>query len=257
MSRDRYDPYFWRDADRADSIRRKLAAEEKARKRAREEGRTWAPIKVEGRRNIATTFWGKAWCENLERYGDFETRLPRGRSYVRSGAIRDLVVEPGRVLAVVVGTDIYDVEVKVRPLAAPAWKALKHECGGRVGSLVSLLEGNLPPEVMEVVTRRDTGLFPAPREITFSCTCPDWARMCKHIAAALYGVGARLDEDPRLLFGLRGVDATELTASDVVDWLTLREPTTAVLDGSKLTRVFGIDLVRETERRRYRTRPKK
>jgi len=254
VSRDRFDPWFWRDQERQDTLRRRRAAEEKARARAREAGRSFAPVKVDGRRNIATTFWGKAWCANLERYGDYETRLPRGRSYVRSGAIRDLVVEPGKVRAVVVGTDLYDVEVSIRPLSREAFREIQRECGGRVGSLVKLLEGELPPEVMEVVTREGTGLFPAPREISFTCSCPDWARMCKHIAAALYGVGARLDEDPRLLFSLREVDPGALAASEVVDWLTLREPTGATVARSKIASVFGIDLVGE-ERRRYGTRP--
>ncbi len=257
VSRDRYDPYFWREQDRDDAIRRKREAESKARAREKKDGRAWVPVRVAGR-NIASTFWGKAWCLNLERYGDYQTRLPRGRSYLRSGAIKDLAIEPGVVRAVVVGTDVYDVEVKIRPLSKPIWKDLKRVCAGHVGSLVSLLEGKLSDDVMRAVTAPHTGLFPEPREITFRCTCPDWARMCKHIAAALYAVGARLDEQPDVLFALREVDPAELTSTEAVDWLTLREPTSATLDRSRLARVFGIDLVRDPEPRRTRYgRPKK
>src|SRR6266542_3973873 len=179
--------------------------------RVKEEGDPVSAGGVAGRA-IVTTFWGKAWCENLERYSDFENRLPRGRTYVRNGSVIDLQIAPGEIKALVSGSSIYKVKVKVAPVAKARWQAICKDCAGAIDSLIELLQGKLSQGVMERVCRQKTGLFPSPAEIQLSCSCPDWADMCKHVAAALYGVGARLDEKPQLLFVLRGVDETELLA---------------------------------------------
>jgi uncharacterized Zn finger protein len=172
-------------------------------------GRTISPVVIEGNK-IATTFWGKAWCDNLESYSDFENRLPRGRSYVKNGSVCDLQVEPGKVSALVCGTEVYRIAIKIKPLAPDTWRSIKTQCAGQIGSMIELLQGKLSKSVMEVVTRRDGGLFPKPREIDMNCSCPDAAYLCKHLAATLYGVGARLDHQPELLFTLRQVDHLEL-----------------------------------------------
>jgi uncharacterized Zn finger protein len=178
----------------------------------RKKGRAMAPVKIEGRK-IATTFWGQSWCTNLERYSDFASRLPRGRSYVRNGLVIDLQIAKGKVTAMVRGSDLYDVEITIAPVTAKRWKNICRECSGTIDSLVELLQGRLAKGVMDRVCREGDGLFPQPSEIKLSCSCPDWADMCKHVAGALYGIGARLDSEPRLLFELRGVDETELVAS--------------------------------------------
>jgi uncharacterized Zn finger protein len=167
------------------------------------------PVLIEGRL-ITRTFWGTAWCHHLESYSDFENRLPRGRTYVRNGSLCHLEILRGRINAKVQGSSMYDVAVEVRPLPRPAWKSIKERCTGRIASVLDLLQGRLTADVMKVVTDRETGLFPSPREIQMRCSCPDWATMCKHVAAVLYGVGARLDDRPELLFLLRGVDHEEL-----------------------------------------------
>jgi uncharacterized Zn finger protein len=172
-------------------------------------GTKLSPVKIVGRA-IATTFWGKAWCDNLESYSDFSNRLPRGRTYARNGSVINLEIEAGKVTSLVSGSHLYRISVSIRPLAAARWKGLSRQCGAQIGSLVELLQGRLSKNVMEVVTRRENGLFPAPEEIEMSCSCPDWAGMCKHIAATLYGVGSRLDQDPSLLFKLRQVDHMDL-----------------------------------------------
>jgi uncharacterized Zn finger protein len=174
-------------------------------------GKSVAPITIDGRK-IAKTFWGKSWCDNLERYSDFAHRLPRGRSYVRNGAVLDLQVAKGKVTATVAGSDVYEIKVDIAPLKARRWQDLCEDCAGSVDSLIELLQGRLEENVMRRVSCEGDGLFPSPSEIKFSCTCPDWAGMCKHVAAALYGVGARLDEEPRLLFVLRGVNESDLVA---------------------------------------------
>ena len=187
--------------------RRAQAAKEVARRVKK--GQSVSPVRIEGR-TIASTFWGRAWCENLEGYSDFENRLPRGRTYVRNGSVVDLKIAKGRIEALVSGSELYEVRIEIAALPQPNWRALKVQCTGKIGSLVELLQGKLSKAVMEKVTDRREGLFPKPQEIEMRCSCPDYAGMCKHVAAAMYGVGNRLDSSPELLFVLRGVDHKEL-----------------------------------------------
>jgi uncharacterized Zn finger protein len=207
----------------------------------RKKGKSVAPITIDGRK-IAKTFWGRSWCDNLERYSDFAHRLPRGRSYVRNGAVLDLQVAKGKVTATVAGSDVYEIEVDIARLRARRWQALCQDCTGSIDSLIELLQGRLEENVMRRVSCEGDGLFPSPSEIKFSCTCPDWAGMCKHVAAALYGVGARLDEEPRLLFVLRGVNESDLVAG-VSGSLSLPDtkPAAAILDGD-VAALFGLEM---------------
>src|SRR6516164_10246819 len=183
----------------------------KAANALEKKGRKLNPVRAEGR-TIARSFWGKAWCENLESYSDYENRLPRGRTYVRNGSVVHLEIQAGKISALVSGSELYSVEITISSLPDPHWKCVKSECSGQIGSLVELLQGRLSKSVMDVVTQRGGGLFPKPAEIKMKCSCPDWAGMCKHVAAVMYGVGARLDDKPELLFVLRKVDHLELIA---------------------------------------------
>ena len=221
--------------------RRAKAAREVAR--LKKKGQVITPVAVDGNK-IATTFWGKAWCDNLESYSDFENRLPRGRSYVKNGSVCDLQIEPGKVKALVCGTELYRIAIKIAPLPQATWRAIKSQCAGQIGSLIELLQGKLSDRVMEVVTRREGGLFPKPREIDLDCSCPDWADMCKHVAAALYGVGARLDRQPELLFTLREVDHLELIGeAGAAPAPGKRPPTRArTIAAGDLSDVFGVEL---------------
>ena len=194
--------------------RRAQAAKEV--EKLKKKGCTIQPVVLEGRK-IAQSFWGKAWCDNLERYSDFENRLPRGRTYVRNGSVVDLQIGRGSVRALISGSDIYEVKIDIALAAPERWKAICRDCAGSIGSLVELLKGKLSKNVMERVCREKDGLFPAPRDIKMSCSCPDWADMCKHVAATLYGAGARLNSAPELLFTLRGVDSAELIVSAGAD----------------------------------------
>ena len=206
-------------------------------------GRAVSPIVIDGRK-IAQSFWGKAWCENLERYSDFASRLPRGRSYVRNGAVVDLQIARGSLRALVSGSEIYEVKIDVAVAASSRWKAICTDCAGSIGSLVELLQGKLSKNVMERVCREGDGLFPAPREIKMSCSCPDWADMCKHVAATLYGAGARLDGAPELLFTLRGVDRAELITTAASEPPMTRTGVTSerVLADDDVGALFGIDM---------------
>jgi uncharacterized Zn finger protein len=192
------------------AARRRQASEAMAQRAKK--GLSVSPVTIEGRA-IATTPWGKAWCANLECYSDYSNRLPRGRTYVRNGSVVDLQISPGRVEAHVQGSSMYRATVVVTPLAKPSWASMCGECSGGIDSLVELLQGRLATGVMERLCRRGEGLFPSPKEIKLACSCPDGAYMCKHLAAVLYGIGARLDHQPELLFLLRQVDASELMAT--------------------------------------------
>ena len=204
----RYDDdyYGWRPY--VPVAQRRAQAEREVAKRAKK-GQQISPIRIEGR-TIAATFWGKAWCTNLEGYSDFANRLPRGRTYVRNGSVVHLKIDKGRIEALVSGSELYEVQIDITALPKPVWQALKEQSAGKVGTLVELLQGKLSKALMELVTNRDHGLFPKPKEIKMRCSCPDYAGMCKHVAAVMYGVGNRLDSSPELLFVLRAVDHNEL-----------------------------------------------
>ena len=205
-------------------------------------GQMLSPVAA-SRGAIAKSFWGKAWCQNLERYSDYSNRLPRGRTYLRNGSVIDLKIGPGEVTAQVIGSSLYLITVSVREVAGAHWQAIARDCARSIDTLVELLQGQLSTSVMERITRQGTGLFPSPKDIAFSCSCPDSAAMCKHVAATLYGIGARLDSEPELLFSLRKVDAKELIArAGEGGTLSGKLPDAGrILDSSKLAEVFGID----------------
>jgi uncharacterized Zn finger protein len=212
-------------------------------KRLKKKGQSVAPVTIEGR-TIAKSFWGKSWCDNLERYSDFANRLPRGRTYVRNGSVVDLQIAKGEVLAFVAGSELYKIKIGITPVKPSHWKSICRDCAGSIDSLVELLQGRLAKGVMDRVCREGDGLFPSPDEIKLSCSCPDWADMCKHVAAALYGVGARLDQKPQLLFVLRGVDESDLfTGTEERMALSKAAPAAAnVLDDSDVAALFGLEM---------------
>ncbi len=217
----------------------------------RRNGRPVTPVVIEGRK-IATTFWGESWCDNLERYSDFANRLPRGRSYARHGSVIDLQIAPGVVTALVSGSDVYQVRVEVDALAESRWRAVCRDVSGAIESVIELLQGRLSDRVMTRLCADGTGLFPSPREIDFACSCPDGAWMCKHVAAVLYGVGARLDREPGLLFTLRRVKEADLVggagaraAAALVSGRGGAPGSRRIADESSLSDVFGIEVARE------------
>lgn len=205
-------------------------------------GEEFVPVPA-NRGAIAKTFWGKAWCQNLERYSDYSNRLPRGRTYLRNGSVIDLKIGPGEISAQVMGSSLYRITVRIEEVLTAHWQAIASDCARSIDTLVELLQGQLSTSVMERITRPGTGLFPSPKEISFSCSCPDSAAMCKHVAATLYGIGARLDAEPELLFGLRKVDAKELIARAGESGAPPQKAPGAdrILDSSRLAEVFGID----------------
>lgn len=223
----------------ADERRQTIARETD---RMRQTGQVVRPIEIEGRQ-IAKTFWGQAWCRHIECLSDFASRLDRGKTYARNGSVFHLDITPGKVFARVAGSELYDVTVDVQPLDPSRWEAIKLACAGQITSAVELLSGKLSDATMHILTDAETGMFPHADDFDLDCSCPDFARLCKHLAAVLYGVGARLDAAPELLFTLRGVDPTELIASAATNLVAAPAGSTKkTVKHADLADVFGIEL---------------
>jgi uncharacterized Zn finger protein len=230
------------------SVGKRRANAAREMQKMKKKGHPVSPVVIDGR-TIVTTFWGKAWCENLEGYSDYENRLPRGRTYVRNGSVVDLQISPGEIKAMVSGSDLYKVTVKIAPVSMARWESICSDCAGAIDSLVELLQGRFSKGVMDRICRQNSGLFPSPKEITLSCSCPDWAGMCKHVAAVMYGIGARLDHQPELLFRLNNVDEKELIAKagKALPMTMVAAASGKVLGGGEdLSGLFGLDMAADT-----------
>jgi uncharacterized Zn finger protein len=219
---------------------RKLKAAAKIKKLI-SKGEKLSPVVIEGHK-IVNTFWGKAWCDNIESYHDFENRLPRGRSYVRQGAVIDLQIAKGRITAKVQGSELYEININITELPNDKWQKIKKSCSGKIDSLINLIQGKLSQETIALLCRKDDGIFPSPKEIKLICSCPDYADLCKHLAAVLYGVGARLDSQPELFFLLRGVDQNELLSADFANDIVDTDAAAATIITADLGGIFGIEL---------------
>lgn len=228
-----YQPYV--------SVAEKKAKAKKEVARRRAKGQQIQPVEITGKA-IATTFWGKSWCKNLESYSDFENRLPRGRSYVLHGSVIHLEIQQGLIYALVKGSETYEVRIQISTVLKKKWQEIKNQSSGQIGSLIELLQGKISKAVMELVTNRDSGLFPSPSEIKMKCNCPDYADMCKHISAVMYGVGNRLDSDPELLFLLRGVDYKELLENAISSPDSIHTADAPRIAADDLGAIFGIEI---------------
>jgi uncharacterized Zn finger protein len=163
--------------------------------------------------------------------------------------VLDLQVNPGKVESLVQGSRSkpYSVNVKIKAVNKKIWQEIKTACGGKLDSLQELLTGKFPKALDEIFMAQGKGLFPSPKEIEFNCSCPDWAYMCKHVAATLYGIGTRLDEEPGLFFKLRKIKVKDLVTGAVEDKTRkllkrAKKKTSRVIAESDLADVFGIDM---------------
>lgn len=232
------------------SVAQRRAEAARETKKLSKIGRELKPVRIESR-TIAHSFWGASWCENLERYADWSNRMPRGRTYARNGSILDLQIESGEIKGLVSGSSLYKVEIKIGKVAEGRWKQIRKECAKQVTSLIDLMRGRLPEGVLKRLSDPKTGLFPEPKELKVKCSCPDYAYMCKHAAAVLYGVGHRLDDDPELFFTMRGVDQSELVSDAITTQKaddTLGIEGEVAFDNDELESIFGIDLVRPSQK---------
>ena len=237
---------FWGEWGRYVPVAERRAKARREMDKLRKKGKNIQPVTIDGR-TIARSFWGKGWCDHLESFSDYANRLPRGRTYVRNGSVCHLDIRPGRIEAIVSGSELYHIDIRIKELQAATWTSIKNTCSGHIGSMLELLQGKLSDQVMAIVTDRHHGLFPQPGEITLDCSCPDWAGMCKHVAAVLYGVGSRLDSQPELLFLLRDVDAQELIAAEMALPEAAAGAAGDTLADDQLGAIFGIDLDTEAD----------
>jgi len=226
------------------SVAKRRERAQKKMAKLKKQGHDIQPVQIEGKK-IATTFWGNAWCSHIESFSDYENRLPRGRTYVRNGSVCHLSIEKGSIIAIVSGSELYHIVIKIKPITDEKWISIKNTCSGKIASILDLLSGKLTSGVMDVVCHQSQGLFPLPHEITLACDCPDWADMCKHIAAVLYGLGARLDADPAALFKLRGVNYEELIdiKQAVVEMTAATVGRRKRLAKDTLSSIFDVDMV--------------
>jgi len=239
---------YWGYYPRYVSVAEKKAKADRKLKQLKKKNPGINPIMIEGS-SIVRTWWGKSWNLNLERYADYSNRIGRGRSYVRHGAVLDLQLNSGKVESLVQGSRAkpYSVCIKIKAVNKKIWQEIKAVCGGKLDSLQGLLAGKFPKALGDIFMAQGKGLFPSPKEIEFSCSCPDWAYMCKHVAATLYGIGARLDEDPGLFFKLRKVKMKDLVTGAVKDSARkllekAERKTGRVIADADLADVFGIDM---------------
>ena len=240
--------YYYSGFPRYVSVGQKSAKAQRQLEKLKKKNPDIAPLVLKGN-TIACTWWGKAWNMNLERYADFSNRIGRGRSYIRNGFVLDLKIKQGEITSLVQGTqlDPYKIVIKIDPLGKEACKKIKKQCEGKIESLQELIEGTFPQDLSEIFTAEGKGLFPAPKEIKLNCNCPDWASMCKHVAATLLGVGARLDDDPKLFFLLRKIEIndfiTEAVRAKIKNLLKKsKKKTSRVIDDSDAEKMFGIDI---------------
>jgi uncharacterized Zn finger protein len=232
MSYFQYKPYV--------PVAKRRAKAAKAVSKMMKGGQKAQPVAIEGRK-IATTFWGHAWCENLEHYSDYANRLPRGKTYARNGSVIHLEIEAGKIHGMVQGSELYQVAITISPLEKSLWTRLKEASTGKITNLLDLIQGKLPKDLLQTITAPQTGLFPKPKEIQLGCSCPDGAYMCKHVAAVLYGVGNRLDKFPELFFTLRSLDMGELISSASAQSAGITADQSDILDDD-LADIFGIEM---------------
>jgi uncharacterized Zn finger protein len=240
--------YYYSGFPRYVSVGEKRVKAQKKLKQLKKKNSHITPLILHGTK-LAHTWWGKAWNKNLEKYADYSNRIGRGRSYIRNGFVFDFKINPGEITSLVQGTGsrLYKIAIKINPLSKKTWNEIKKKCEGKIESLEELIEGKFPKDLIEIFTTKGKGLFPSPKEIKFSCSCPDWANMCKHIAATLYGVGVKLDDDPKLFFLLRKAEMDDLITETLRDkskkmLKKAEKKTSRVIDDLDAIKMFGINI---------------
>jgi uncharacterized Zn finger protein len=173
-------------------------------------------IKAKSRRGkFVKNWWADRWIKALTRLMD-SARLGRGRNYARRGQVLEINVSPGHISAQVQGSRRrpYKVSIQLRPLSDRQWDKVFNALAEQAIFAAQLLNGEMPPDIEKVFDLTKVPLFPASRgDLQTDCSCPDWANPCKHIAAVYYLMGERFDDDPFLLFELRGRSKDEVTAA--------------------------------------------
>lgn len=179
---------------------------------------------------IGETWWSKRWISVLESF-NMGTRLTRGRSYARQGQVISIDVELGQVKAKVQGSmpKPYNVKIGLQPLSSQDWEKVIEAMASQALFAAKLLAGEMPQNIEEAFGAVHLSLFPTSlKDLDTKCSCPDYANPCKHIAAVYYLLAERFDEDPFLIFKLRGRTKEQIIAA-------LREKRTASLPAETTT----------------------
>lgn len=197
-------------------------------------------------KNICNSWWGNAWCKNLERYADCNNRIDRGKSYLKNNMVIDLKINGGEIYAKVQGSrkTPYTVKITIDPIDEKKRLRIEEQATGKIQNLEALINGTFPEELKDIFFQND-GLFPSLKEIHFNCSCPDFARMCKHVSAALFGVGIRLDKNPIYFFQMRGINIDDFVNKAVFGKVNKMLEntdviTTRIIQESDITKLFGI-----------------
>lgn len=201
--------------------------------RLTEEGSQLSPVRASGR-NLVSNCWAKAWMRHLGQSEVYGMRLAPGRTYLRYGCVIDCCISPGLIHALVSGEHVYEVDIRIAPPTEEQLGLIRTGCEGRVASWIDILQGRLSEDVLTLLCEPETGILPELGNISCSCTCPDWADICKHAAAALYATGVKLDHSPDLLFTLRQITLEQL--------LPAASGPAAPLDNGSLSSLFDINL---------------
>ncbi len=167
------------------------------------------------RGQFGKSWWAGRWSAALERLVDSK-RLARGRTYARKGQVLDIKIAGGRVSAPVQGSRPrpYQVTIEITPLSDEVWERVADALAEQALYAAQLLAGEMPQDIEEAFTAAGASLFPdKQKELKTSCSCPDWANPCKHVAAVYYLLGEQFDEDPFLLFELRGRTREQVMAA--------------------------------------------
>ena len=199
------------------------------------------------RESFGKTWWGQEWLNSLTHI-DYENRIPRGAAYARKGAVTDIKIDGGLIKAKVQGTQRtpYRVEIKVPQVDAEHVARLVDELSEQPLLVSKLMNHELDPQVMTIARKVGIRLFPESwRDLDMRCSCPDWALMCKHVAAVLYGIGTRFDRDPLLFFELRGIDVNKLIDTTLQDRIenmleNADTRTSRMMDDEDLASIFGV-----------------
>lgn len=206
------------------------------------------PVIFEGnsRSKICKSWWGDAWCRNLDRYADWDNRIDRGRSYLRNGTVIDLKMNGGEIYAKVQGSreTPYTVKITIDPINEKKSRKIEKQAAGKIQNIEALLTGTFPESLKEDFFQEGM-LFPSLKEIHFNCSCPDWASLCKHVAATLFGVGVRLDTDPKIFFQMRGINIEDFVEKAISGKLekmlkNADKITPRIIKDSEIMNLFGV-----------------
>ena len=210
----------------------------------------YGEVKIDGK-VISSSWWGQMWCRNIENYSNIRNRLERGRTYIRQNTVKSLSISNNCAESQVQGhsKEPYRVIINIKTIEKSKYDNILNKCENSVDNLESLMTGSFPKEYQQFFTDEEYGLFPKSNEIDYNCTCLDYEKnmhMCKHIAATMYAIGNKLDNDPLIFFKLRGIDISEfsnkiLKKETEFVWNNINGESNRKINSNDISFLFGVD----------------